>query len=234
MLVVISQCIWRQSPVTYHECELGLPTALFPNDCLNPWNTYFNHHECTTRFLTLFGKNIMISTDFARQHLLGGIQTGDPIYYFSDPWLVHDTVGWPRRASSSHSCDNIRAVPQALRSSRQIRPRGLDFFYKKWTEAYGIQVLGVFSCFLFVMHAIASNNTCHIKHQKRLIYLLFWPISRQKSLFLCPSIWEIGIFASQVRDIYQIMPWEVRVMLFDTFLAIAMTSEMPTTTTMAE
>ena len=44
--------------------------------------------------------------------------------------------------TETHSCDKIRAVPSYLRTSSGMPPTGLDDFYQKYTEAYGIPVLG--------------------------------------------------------------------------------------------
>lgn len=59
---------------------------------------------------------------------------------------ISDAVDAPRyragSATSTHSCDQIRGVPGSLRSASGIGPHGLDFFYQKYTEAYGIPVLG--------------------------------------------------------------------------------------------
>ena len=51
-------------------------------------------------------------------------------------------TGRPGRATDTHSCDNIREVPEELRSATQMYPDGLGEFYQKYTEAYGIPVLG--------------------------------------------------------------------------------------------
>ena len=48
----------------------------------------------------------------------------------------------PGMATNTHSCDNIREVPEELRSATQMYPDGLGEFYQKYTEAYGIPVLG--------------------------------------------------------------------------------------------
>ncbi|KAK7486902.1 hypothetical protein BaRGS_00021873 [Batillaria attramentaria] len=48
----------------------------------------------------------------------------------------------PGRATRTHSCNHIRGVPHELRSSAYMKPSGLSTFYQKYTEAYGIPVLG--------------------------------------------------------------------------------------------
>ena len=48
----------------------------------------------------------------------------------------------PGRATTTHSCNYIRGVPSNLRSSRVMKPSGLSSFYQRYTEAYGIPVLG--------------------------------------------------------------------------------------------
>lgn len=47
----------------------------------------------------------------------------------------------PRQATSTHSCNYVRGVPNELRSARIMRPNGLSTFYQKYTEAYGIPIL---------------------------------------------------------------------------------------------
>lgn len=44
--------------------------------------------------------------------------------------------------TDASSCENVRDVPAELRQSDAMRPTGLSDFYKKYTEAYGIPVLG--------------------------------------------------------------------------------------------
>ena len=48
----------------------------------------------------------------------------------------------PGNAWSNHTCGAIRAVPSYLRSPIHMWPQGLHQFYQKYTEAYGIPVLG--------------------------------------------------------------------------------------------
>ncbi|XP_013079033.2 uncharacterized protein LOC106064914 [Biomphalaria glabrata] len=45
-------------------------------------------------------------------------------------------------STSTHSCGNIREVPQNLRFSWLMKPKGLPAYYQKYTEAYNIPVLG--------------------------------------------------------------------------------------------
>ena len=52
--------------------------------------------------------------------------------------------GRPGAATNTHSCNDIRAVPMSLRSATNMAPRGLENFYQKYTEAYGIPILGSF------------------------------------------------------------------------------------------
>ena len=48
----------------------------------------------------------------------------------------------PGSPTETHTCDSVRAVPDELRSATEMRPNGLDNFYQKYTEAYGIPVIG--------------------------------------------------------------------------------------------
>ncbi|XP_046559307.1 uncharacterized protein LOC124268382 [Haliotis rubra] len=50
--------------------------------------------------------------------------------------------GRPGHSTSTNTCSDIRGVPAQLRSASNIRPSGLSYFYQKYTEAYGIPVLG--------------------------------------------------------------------------------------------
>ncbi|XP_071160645.1 uncharacterized protein [Mytilus edulis] len=47
----------------------------------------------------------------------------------------------PGTPSISHSCCHVRDVPKDLRDKNNMRPNGLDTFYQKYTEAYGIPVI---------------------------------------------------------------------------------------------
>ncbi|CAC5415195.1 unnamed protein product [Mytilus coruscus] len=47
----------------------------------------------------------------------------------------------PGEPSSSHSCCHVRDVPKDLRNKKIMKPNGLDKFYQKYTEAYGIPVI---------------------------------------------------------------------------------------------
>jgi len=53
---------------------------------------------------------------------------------------------WRERAgdpTESSSCEVVRPVPRALRSRHAMRPFGISAqFYDKFTEAYGIPVVG--------------------------------------------------------------------------------------------
>ena len=46
------------------------------------------------------------------------------------------------QASDTHSCDYIRSVPEHLRTTRAFYSTGINEFYQKYTEAYGIPVIG--------------------------------------------------------------------------------------------
>ncbi|XP_046550965.1 uncharacterized protein LOC124260723 [Haliotis rubra] len=48
----------------------------------------------------------------------------------------------PGHSTSTNTCSNIRGVPTRLRRAKKIGPSGLSNFYQKYTEAYGIPVLG--------------------------------------------------------------------------------------------
>ncbi|GFR87746.1 secreted ShK toxin domain containing protein [Elysia marginata] len=47
----------------------------------------------------------------------------------------------PGSPTKTNSCQHVRGVPRKLRSSRYMKPDGIDNFYQKYTEAYGIPVL---------------------------------------------------------------------------------------------
>ena len=48
-------------------------------------------------------------------------------------------------ATDSHTCSDVRHVPKELRAADVIRPKGISHFYEKFTEAYGIPVVGMYS-----------------------------------------------------------------------------------------
>jgi hypothetical protein len=72
----------------------------------------------------------------------GGLDKSiDSIYYdtIGVPITNQQREGGPTETSS---CDAIRDVPEALRSSRVMKPAGISTqFYRKYTEAYGIPVI---------------------------------------------------------------------------------------------
>ncbi|KAK3773273.1 hypothetical protein RRG08_053658 [Elysia crispata] len=47
----------------------------------------------------------------------------------------------PGSATETNSCQYVREVPLNLRSASVMKPDGLDIFYQKYTEAYGIPIL---------------------------------------------------------------------------------------------
>ncbi|KAK3773272.1 hypothetical protein RRG08_053657 [Elysia crispata] len=47
----------------------------------------------------------------------------------------------PGSATETNSCQDVREVPLNLRSASFMKPDGLDIFYQKYTEAYGILVV---------------------------------------------------------------------------------------------
>ena len=48
----------------------------------------------------------------------------------------------PGHSTESDSCDVIREVPRGDSTLRFIFPDGIGYFYDKYTEAYGIPVMG--------------------------------------------------------------------------------------------
>jgi len=46
---------------------------------------------------------------------------------------------------NSSSCRDVTQVPDALRSSKVMQPTGISGIYTKYTDAYGIPVLGKLS-----------------------------------------------------------------------------------------
>ncbi len=45
-------------------------------------------------------------------------------------------------STNTHSCGSVTGVPAHLRSASHMKPSGLGQFYQKYTEAYGIPILG--------------------------------------------------------------------------------------------
>ena len=53
----------------------------------------------------------------------------------------------PGQPTETHSCNRVRNVPPELFRPEVMRPDGLNStFYKKYTEAYGIPILGMKQC----------------------------------------------------------------------------------------
>ena len=52
------------------------------------------------------------------------------------------------QASDNHTCDHVREVPEYLRSDEEMY-KGIAPFYQKYTEAYGIPVLGRYKLYVF-------------------------------------------------------------------------------------
>ncbi len=45
-------------------------------------------------------------------------------------------------ATEEDNCGQVRAVPEELRDPHNMAPAGIDTFYDKYTESYGIPVVG--------------------------------------------------------------------------------------------
>lgn len=64
----------------------------------------------------------------------------------------------PGEATSTHSCDKVRKVPNELRRADMIWPNGLNMFYQKYTEAYGIPVIGTYVYFNLIGMRCSMNK----------------------------------------------------------------------------
>ena len=74
----------------------------------------------------------------------------------------------PGHVTKTHSCGWIREVPENLRNIRYLRPV-IPFFYKKYTEAYGIPVVGEY-LFSAKEYEISDEKERFLPHsQHRLI-----------------------------------------------------------------
>ena len=73
----------------------------------------------------------------------------------------------PGSPTETHTCDSVRAVPDELRSTTEMRPNGLDNFYQKYTEAYGIPVIGKLgtttreTCLMGVSNNTGADQPAH-------------------------------------------------------------------------
>ena len=59
----------------------------------------------------------------------------------------------PGQPTTTNSCGSVRGVPGELRSANVMKPSGLSSFYQKYTEAYGIPVLG--KCIIIIIMDIS-------------------------------------------------------------------------------
>lgn len=58
------------------------------------------------------------------------------------------------QATHTHSCDTITTVPSALRSAANMFPEGIQSHYRKYTEAYGIPIIGMYGIQILGMYEI--------------------------------------------------------------------------------
>lgn len=75
----------------------------------------------------------------------GNAYTLEVAYYdgsSNNPAIPNYGSGRPGRATHTHGCGSVGDVPSHLRSTREMGPRGLGWFYRKYTHAYNIPVLG--------------------------------------------------------------------------------------------
>ena len=60
-----------------------------------------------------------------------------------EPWMSSTYAQRSGRASDHTSCDQVHYVPQSVRRVNGMMPHGIENFYTKYMEAYGIPVIGV-------------------------------------------------------------------------------------------
>ena len=86
-----------------------------------------------------------------------GLIPPDPIRAHNDTY--NNNINYQNRPglpTDTHSCGEVRSVPAHLRSPRHMWPKGLDQFYQKYTEAYGIPVLGISAMYLHILLCLKS------------------------------------------------------------------------------
>ena len=80
------------------------------------------------------------------------IRRNDVLMRLSSPakslHLPESTDYRPGSATETNSCQYVWEVPLNLRSVSVMKPDGLDIFYQKYTEAYGIPILCEFFPFM--------------------------------------------------------------------------------------
>lgn len=64
------------------------------------------------------------------------------------------------QATLTESCDQVRAVPAELRKKKVMWPQGIQPHYTKYTEAYGIPIIG--KVYPFVVDKIYQKQTIPI------------------------------------------------------------------------
>uniref|UniRef100_A0A2C9LZT2 ShKT domain-containing protein n=1 Tax=Biomphalaria glabrata TaxID=6526 RepID=A0A2C9LZT2_BIOGL len=89
-----------------------------------------------TRYILLAGSLVSTTTDSSLAHVVQQ-RLIDVLSSLSAPYGYRSG-----EATRTHSCGYVREVPQNLRFSWLMKPRGLPAYYQKYTEAYNIPVLG--------------------------------------------------------------------------------------------
>ena len=82
-------------------------------------------------------------------------------------------------ATETTSCGHIRNVPEYLRNSQAMKPHGITRVYQKYTEAYGIPIIGDFVTKTMFYHLF----NCHHFMGKRLNCKKLWIIMCGLSIF---------------------------------------------------
>lgn len=98
------------------------------------WSTWLPHTEAWTRHRL----TPMWCVTWVHNCLLCNFKV-NPEYLTA----LHDSDSLrPGTATDSHSCGTVTSVPQHLRQVEHMWPEGIQPYYTKYTQAYGIPIVG--------------------------------------------------------------------------------------------
>ncbi|KAK2142118.1 hypothetical protein LSH36_995g01086 [Paralvinella palmiformis] len=94
-------------------------------------------------------------------------------------------LGYPDRpgeAGIDNTCDVIDSVPKILRQSEHMAPWGLQYFYQKYTEAYGIPVVERVRCQNIHVCVVLGSRKVSDEALKRACYVLRFLLADRQDL----------------------------------------------------
>ena len=100
----------------------------------------------------------------------------------------------PGSATETNSCQDVREVPLNLRSASFMKPDGLDIFYQKYTEAYGILVVCEFFLFMEFLYLYPLVNLSIFPFYLSLSFYFSYPLSRSLNLYFSLSLIYFFVF----------------------------------------